>query len=310
MLVEKELKENMKIKNIKEKLFHTKLKKIYYFPKRLKIFFNIIINKKEEPFFSWKCILLYLLNDQIYPLKKYKDFKKKIIYNREDKFNTISFNKQKIYLPLKFSKRKCEEIINAVMNEQTNIKKYESPHKYFTKKEIRKDWIIYDVGAAEGLQSKEWIKKAKKIIIFEPDISYYDCLLKTFEKEIKSKKIIVLNKGLSDKKYENIAPLDHIIKKHKLPKPDYIKIDAEGYELKILNGAKNTLTNKNIVIQITTYHEPNDYKEIPLFLKKIGGKGYFSKGCMIFNRKYFQNQGSKKNNPIIRKTLYTHKIKK
>lgn len=51
--------------------------------------------------------------------------------------------------------------------------------------------------------------------------------------------------------------------------PTYIKIDAEGAELDILNGGKKIISEFKPKIKIATYHKNRDIFEIPILLNKL-----------------------------------------
>jgi FkbM family methyltransferase len=49
----------------------------------------------------------------------------------------------------------------------------------------------------------------------------------------------------------------------------FIKIDAEGYEANILNGATKTIKRHRPVVVMSAYHKPNDKTELPELLNMI-----------------------------------------
>ena len=51
--------------------------------------------------------------------------------------------------------------------------------------------------------------------------------------------------------------------------PTYIKIDAEGAEIDILNGGKSLISKHKPKIKIATYHKNRDIFEIPILLNKL-----------------------------------------
>ena len=51
--------------------------------------------------------------------------------------------------------------------------------------------------------------------------------------------------------------------------PTYIKIDAEGAEIDIINGGKNLISEYKPKIKIATYHKNSDIFEIPILLNKL-----------------------------------------
>ncbi len=79
-----------------------------------------------------------------------------------------------------------------------------------------------------------------------------------------------------------VTTLDKLVKELKLPRVDYIKMDAEGSELLILEGARATLVNYFPVLSMACYH--TDSKGIPnvskviAYLENIGYKCFNAKG--------------------------------
>jgi FkbM family methyltransferase len=63
-------------------------------------------------------------------------------------------------------------------------------------------------------------------------------------------------------------PLDSIL--NKIP-VSYIKIDAEGDELCIIKGMKNTISNSHPNLAICVYHKPSDFITIPKEVLSING---------------------------------------
>lgn len=52
-------------------------------------------------------------------------------------------------------------------------------------------------------------------------------------------------------------------------KPSYIKIDAEGEEMSILNGSKDFLKQCKPKMNIAAYHKNSDIFDIPILLNEI-----------------------------------------
>lgn len=109
-----------------------------------------------------------------------------------------------------------------------------------------------------------------KIYIYEPliaNIKTIDILIKEGNFE---NKIIPIQKGLGNKRgiadfkfnFENqaeIVPLDDDYKGNNL---GLIKMDTEGFETAITEGAKNLITKFKPVLAIAMYHTPEDFFEL------------------------------------------------
>jgi hypothetical protein len=286
------------------------------FLKRIIISLRILMHKKSEPFYSSTWLINYIRNGYYFPSYKKQDFRSSIKVEDLPTGKYVSYTGERIAYPGSWNNNLILNNFNNIINEQTGIGNNVNPHKYFSPRELSKDWIVYDIGAAEGWQSKIWIKFVQKIVIFEPLPSFFEQLSKTFSIDVEEGKVILLNCGVSDVHKEVIMEgktivfdnLPNLINAHKLPYPDYIKADIEGEEMNFLTGSKVVFDQHSVkVIQITTYHRPDDYINIPEFFKQYKGLGSFSAGILIFNRDGLTpgHYRTKIYHPVIRKCLYT-----
>ena len=122
-----------------------------------------------------------------------------------------------------------------------------------------------DVGAHVGFWLKDLQNNFKMVYAFEPISDVRECLKKNVEKD----NYLLFDFGLGDKNETvmvnyipeetgntyvsskgnreiEIRRLDEI----RLPKIDYIKIDAEGYEIKVLQGAEGLITRDEPFIHV------------------------------------------------------------
>jgi len=70
--------------------------------------------------------------------------------------------------------------------------------------------------------------------------------------------------------------------------PDFIKLDTEGCEMRILRGAVNTIRRCRPRLSICLYHYPKDIEEIPAFVNSLG-LGYrqeITPGVVLHGRAY------------------------
>lgn len=170
---------------------------------------------------------------------------------------------------------------------------------------------MYDIGANSGyygILSAFLYKDNINVYSFEPLLEYIDCIkksiylnrinnLKIFEFGLSNReeeKIIylagsgsTLEKGFSgDIKNERkvkTKKLDDVVFKNNIILPDFVKIDVEGHELKVLEGSENTILNSLPVLFVEIAYSMNNlgrsyinnsYKDTYDFLKKIGYKVY------------------------------------
>ena len=152
--------------------------------------------------------------------------------------------------------------------------------------------VLYDIGANVGAYSLvTWSSSGKrcKVYAFEPGFSTFPALCTNIMLNSADDKIIPLQIGLSDKtglekfNYSNVLvggasqaggepiredgsrfkpkvslatlvySLDDLIEKFKLDMPNHLKIDVDGTEMAVINGAQKTLSNpkvKSILVEI------------------------------------------------------------
>jgi len=154
--------------------------------------------------------------------------------------------------------------------------------------------IIYDIGAHEGA----WTKECKSVfpqaayIQFEADtdkmpylpngLSFFEVLGNKDDKLVEYYKIKTQfttgNSIFKENSYHytgdnfytekrKMVTLDTIIAVNNLPLPNFIKIDTQGSELLILEGAKNAMENAEIILLEVNLHEYN--KQSPLILEVL-----------------------------------------
>jgi FkbM family methyltransferase len=134
---------------------------------------------------------------------------------------------------------------------------------------------VYDVGAFHGLLTMFFASRAKKVVCFEPNTQNHKRLSENLTlnglKNVEVRKVGIGSRhetrrmagspimpggaSVDGKTVEellrtgprtvveeiSIVTLDEEIPRSGLPKPDFIKIDIEGWEMEALRGARNTL---------------------------------------------------------------------
>lgn len=137
----------------------------------------------------------------------------------------------------------------------------ESPHCYFDANcsyDFPENAILADVGAAEGFLSAKYFSRIKKAYLFEPDEKWLRKLKKTYagyEDKIEIVSGFVGNGSGCIKLDDFFAGKE---------KPTVIKIDVEGSEFDVLQGASRLISDNSLPMHLVAclYHRKSDEKEI------------------------------------------------
>jgi len=156
--------------------------------------------------------------------------------------------------------------------------------------EVKNDAIVFDIGAWKGdtayFFSKNCGEKAK-IYAFEPDIKAYEAL-----KKVKTKydlnNVIVSDTLFSNEENEidfvsmipkvptvkiKSSTIDKFVEENNIEKIDFLKMDVEGAERSVLEGAVNTIKKFRPHLAIAIYHGGElfmeDFYDVPIFIKSI-----------------------------------------
>jgi len=174
---------------------------------------------------------------------------------------------------------------------------------------LEKNGTILDIGANKGQSVKFFLKNFSKanIISFEPSLSSYKQLIRiknprvkfiniglshkigeiTFNESIISerstfsvpykytgfKKLLTFNRNLYTQVKGKTETVDYVSLKYNLHNIVLCKIDTEGFEYEVLQGAKNSLINKKVKViqlEISGDNSQNHYNnKIFKYLKKL-----------------------------------------
>ena len=152
-----------------------------------------------------------------------------------------------------------------------------------------------DIGAATGMYSSHFAEHSKSVICFEAVPPVYEQLIKIKEKhnnvithnlavsnEIGTLDFYVDDKRLSNSSFQNLVEGQKIqvetvtIDSLKLVDVGFIKVDVEGVELDVLNGASNTIDEYKPTCMVEVYEKFNKYPVETTF------DFFFSRGYRCF----------------------------
>ena len=126
--------------------------------------------------------------------------------------------------------------------------------------EYVKQWrVCLDIGSNIGQWTRPLAKKFRSVICFEPNPNFREC----FKRNITERNVLLWPYGLSHKSHkaqqdfnstvlnQNHGDIDcRTLDSFGLTDVDFVKIDVDGFEVPLLNGAVETLTKNNAVLNI------------------------------------------------------------
>jgi len=147
------------------------------------------------------------------------------------------------------------------------------------KKYVGPGMTVFDIGAHSGshtLRFAKIVSEKGKVIAIEPD----DKILLKLERNLRLNNfnnIIVEKIAFSDANREDKEiTLDEYVKKNKVEKIDFMKIDTDGYEYKIIKGGLNSLKKfRPIMVMEFTKVGPERYGDnLEDLIDLLGSSGY------------------------------------
>jgi len=207
---------------------------------------------------------------------KYYPEKIEVFVDKIKKLPYVLQEGKRLYFKRRWSKNKIKNLYNTLLKEQD----LQSPHRYLSENfRFEQGDVLVDAGAAEGNFALSVVEKASRIILFEPDVEWIEPLTATFEPWLE--KVVVVNKFVSDVSDSKFVALDDYF--NDTDKISFLKIDIEGAEQKLFNGAKRILSsNHNFKVAVCTYHKQDDEEEFKKILSDSGFHTSHSDGYMLF----------------------------
>lgn len=157
-----------------------------------------------------------------------------------------------------------------------------SPHRYLTPHfNVKAGDIVADVGCAEGNFSLEVVERAKHVYLFEADGRWAKALETTFKPW--AHKVTISRSLVGKQSGDGMVALDDFFR-GKEP-PTFLKLDVEGYEADVLNGARATIARaRDVRAAVCTYHRQEDETNLAGLLSELGFSAEPSHGYMLLYR--------------------------
>jgi len=227
-----------------------------------------------------------------------------------ERLERVEIEGLRVFVPRNvFKEHELQLIHNEVFSPQS-----ENPHVYETDFiSIRAGDYVVDAGACEGFFSLYALHKgAERVYAFEPLEALREGLEKTFAAHGEGK-IELVAKGLSDhcgtEKFSSVESLicashfdeggkelvetitlDDFVTAQTCPRIDFIKVDVEGAELRLLAGALETLKRFRPRLSIAVYHEYENAElirklikeHVPDYTVRFGGSYMMEMPCRPF----------------------------
>ena len=225
-------------------------------------------------------ILDYLGNNPVslfpYPFDSgYPPENVEVFLDKSNRMRYVIQDGKRLYFKKGWGSTKVRRAYAALSKEQDPA----CPHCYLSDDfTIGDDDVIADVGASEGNFSLSQIEKVKKIYLIDYDKEWIKALEATFAPW--KDKVEIITKYVSDSDDGRYISLDTLF----AMKNDitFLKIDVEGFEHKVLNGAEEFLSgNLPLKMALCTYHKHSDEEIFTALLEKNRFEVKFSNGYMI-----------------------------
>ena len=157
-----------------------------------------------------------------------------------------------------------------------------SPHRYLVPGfDVKPGDIVADVGCAEGNFSLEVVERAAHVYLFEADGRWVRALEATFRPW--RDKVTICRSLVGRQSGDGLVALDDFFAGK--PAPTFLKLDVEGYEADVLNGARATLARaRDVRAAVCTYHRQEDEAALAALLRELGFTPAASRGYMLLYR--------------------------
>ena len=206
---------------------------------------------------------------------------KDIQIDENDGYRYVIYDGKRLYMRNDVSNDTILKIVNDLITEQQE----KSPHRYLTDEfNVCEGDVVFDVGCAEGNFSLTVSDVAQEIHMFEYDEKWIEALQRTFGRlSVESHITKGYISNVTSRNKTSLTIDDYCIQ-NKIDKIDMLKVDVEGAELELLEGANNMLNEHRIGnICIATYHKLDDFEKIKEILEDREYDVTNSEGYLLFS---------------------------
>jgi len=206
---------------------------------------------------------------------KYFSMQIEVHHDSANGLHYVMHQGRKLYFKRNWSVELIRSKYAFLLNEQDE----QSPHCYLNKDfTIDANSILADVGVAEGIFVLPVIDKIKHAYLFETDPEWLEALDATFANH--KDKVTVIHKFVANKDDDKHIRLDTFFKDKEV---DFVKVDVDGAEQELLNGAVSLLKKeKNLKVAICTYHKQNDERDFTTLLRSYNFKTSVTPNFILF----------------------------
>jgi FkbM family methyltransferase len=176
----------------------------------------------------------------------------------------------------------------------------EVPEAQFLRNYIPKGGVVIDVGSNIGfftIKFAKWVGPTGRVVSIEPDDKNFQRLTYYVKKNNYSDRVILVKSAVSEKSGQvklflnPYNPMDHRISNKginvrsttidelcsslELENIDFIKIDVQGAESLVIEGARKTLSNLNAVLYLEIENELYENNRVQKLVNDLYSYGYF-----------------------------------
>ncbi|MDR2882494.1 MAG: FkbM family methyltransferase [Alistipes sp.] len=199
------------------------------------------------------------------------------VHHDEEGWPWVDHGGRRLY----FRRGSDAEMVKMAYRSLLKEQDHASPHCYLAPRfEVREGDVLLDIGAAEGIWALDNVEKASRVVLFEAKQEWIGALERTFAPW--RNKVTIVDKYASDMADADSVTVDAVVRRERLDGPLLLKIDVEGAEERVLDGAGEVLARPDTRAVICTYHRQDDHTELSEKMRRLGFRVDTSRGYMLF----------------------------